>query len=105
MSATLVRRGEAGIGKTSIFTAAVQQAEGFRVLHVSEPGQWHSSWDRPRCVQPTIIFSKRPVDIATHLSWANVKQPHSLDAPDRSLKVATTSRSGEDLTQDLRLHS
>ncbi len=34
MSGTLVLRGEAGIGKTSVLVAAEQQAEGFRVLRV-----------------------------------------------------------------------
>lgn len=34
MSGTLVLRGEAGVGKTSILLAAEQQAEGFRVLRV-----------------------------------------------------------------------
>lgn len=34
MSGTLVLRGEAGIGKTSILLAAEKQAEGFRVLRV-----------------------------------------------------------------------
>ncbi len=34
MSGTLVLRGEAGIGKTSILLAAERQAEGFRVLRV-----------------------------------------------------------------------
>jgi DNA-binding CsgD family transcriptional regulator len=34
MSATLVLRGEAGVGKTSILLAAERQAEGFRVLRV-----------------------------------------------------------------------
>jgi tetratricopeptide (TPR) repeat protein len=38
MSGTLVVRGEAGIGKTSILRAVEQQAEGFRVLRVQGVG-------------------------------------------------------------------